>query len=54
MEELFFFQYHLSMSKQDCFSLPVHERKWLIQRFAQQKKQENDAIEKAKKKARNG
>ena len=49
MEELFFFQYHLHMSKRDCWTLPVHERKWLIQRFIDQKKKENDAIEKAKK-----
>jgi len=32
--------------------LPVHERKWLIQRFIEQKKKENEAIEKAKKKAK--
>jgi hypothetical protein len=29
--------------------LPVHERKWLIQRFIEQKKKENEAIERAKK-----
>jgi len=29
--------------------LPVHERKWLIQRFIDQKKKENEAIERAKK-----
>lgn len=33
-------------------TLPIHERKWLIQRFVEQKKKENDAIEKAKKRAR--
>jgi hypothetical protein len=49
MEELFFFQYHMHMSKHDCMDLPVHERKWLIQRFIEQKKKENEAIEKAKK-----
>jgi hypothetical protein len=49
MEELFFFQYHMRMSKQDCMSLPVHERKWLIQRFIAQKRKENEAIDKAKK-----
>lgn len=30
-------------------TLPVHERKWLIQRFIEQKKKENEAIEKTKK-----
>jgi hypothetical protein len=49
MEELFFFQYHMRMSKVDCMGLPVHERKWLIQRFVEQKKKENDAIDRAKK-----
>lgn len=49
MEELFFFQYHMHMSKQDCMCLPVHERKWLIQRFIEQKKKENEAIDRAKK-----
>lgn len=52
MEELFFFQYHLRMSKRDCWALPVHERKWLIQRFIEQKRKENESIEKARKNAR--
>lgn len=39
----------MHMSKQDCMTLPVHERKWLIQRFIEQKKKENEAIEKTKK-----
>ncbi len=30
-------------------TLPVHERKWLIQRFIQQKQKESDALEKARK-----
>ena len=50
MEEMFFFIYHLKMSKYEAWSLPVHERKWLIKRFVTQKQQENQAIEKAKKK----
>lgn len=54
MEELFFFQYHLKMSKQDCMTLPVHERKWLIQRFIEQKKRESDALEKAKRRKKGG
>lgn len=29
--------------------LPIHERKWLIQRFIEQKKRENEAIDKARK-----
>jgi len=42
----------MRMSKRDCMVLPVHERKWLIQRFIEQKKKENEAIEKAKKKSK--
>lgn len=30
-------------------TLPVHERKWLVQRFIQQKKRETEAMEKAKR-----
>lgn len=50
MEEQFFFQYHLHMPKSESMSLPIHERKWLIQRFIQQKQKENEALNKAKKK----
>lgn len=42
----------MQMSKRDCMQLPVHERKWLIQRFVSQKQKENEAIEKAKRQAR--
>ena len=37
------------MSKRDCMTLPVHERKWLIQRFIDQKKKESEAIDRMKK-----
>ena len=37
------------MSKQDCMTIPVHERKWLIQRFIEQKKKESEAIDRMKK-----
>ena len=30
-------------------TLPVHERKWLIQRFIEQKTKEQEAIDKMKK-----
>jgi hypothetical protein len=52
MEELFFFQYHMRMSKEDAWSLPIHERKWIIQRFVTQKQREHEALERAKKKMR--
>jgi hypothetical protein len=50
MEELFFFLHHFGATKDDCMSLPVHERKWLIQRFITQKQKEAEAVEKAKRK----
>lgn len=49
MEEIFFFQYHMRMDKDTCLSYPIHERKWLIQRFIQQKKREKEALDKARK-----
>lgn len=49
MEEIFFFQYHMHMSRIECMSIPVHERKWMIQRFIDQKRKENEAIDKAKR-----
>lgn len=49
MEEIFFFQYHMQMSRESCMSLPVHERKWLIQRFVEQKRKEVEAMERLKK-----
>lgn len=42
----------MKTSKYECMSMPVHERKWLIQRFIEQKQKENEAIEKARKKGR--
>ncbi len=53
MEELFFFLYHnLAKNKEDCWALPIYQRKWLIRRFITQKQRENEAIEKAKRQAR--
>ena len=49
MEELFFFHYHLHSSRRDAMTLPIHERKWMIKRFVEQKRKENEAIEKARK-----
>lgn len=52
MEELFFFMYHLRQSREDFLSLPINERKWLIDRFIKQKNKENEAMEAAKRKAK--
>ncbi len=52
MEELFFFMYHMKQSRNEFMCLPINERKWLIERFIQQKEKENEAMESARKKAR--
>jgi hypothetical protein len=52
MEEIFFFQYHLHMSRAEAFNMPVHERKWLIDRFIEQKQKENSAMEDARRRAK--
>lgn len=52
MEEVFFFMYHLHLPRESFMSLPINERKWLIERFIQQKEKENEALEAAKRKAK--
>ncbi len=52
MEECFFFMYHLKQSRDNFMSLPINERKWLIERFVKQKEKENEAMESARRKAK--
>jgi hypothetical protein len=52
MEELFFFMYHMRQSRANFMSLPINERKWLIDRFIKQKEKENEAMESARRKAK--
>ena len=52
MEEKFFFLYHMHMIPPDAMQLPINERKWIIQRFIQQKDKENEAMEAARRKSR--
>jgi len=52
MEEIFFFQYHLHLSRDDCMVMPINERKWMIERFIKQKQRENEAMEAARRKAK--
>lgn len=52
MEEMFFFMYHLRQSRDNFLSLPINERKWMIERFIKQKDKENEAMESARKKAK--
>ncbi len=49
MEELFFFQYHLKVDREKVLRMPIHERKWNIDRFIQQKNRENEAMESARR-----
>ena len=52
MEEIFFFQYHLHLDKHTCMSYEITERKWLIERFVQQKNKENEQMEAERRKAK--
>lgn len=49
MEEEFFFLYHLRRSRQEFWNYPINHRKWLINRFIEQKEKENAEIEKARR-----
>jgi hypothetical protein len=50
-EEIFFFQYHLRLDMQGTMRLPINMRKWMIERFIEQKDKENEAMEASKRKA---
>jgi hypothetical protein len=50
-EEIFFFQYHLHLSMSGSMSLPINLRKWMIERFVEQKEKENEAMESSRRKA---
>ena len=52
MEEIFFFQYHLHLDKQKAMSYEITERKWMIERFIQQKTKENEQMEAERRKAK--
>ena len=52
MEEMFFFMYHMRQCRDEFLSLPINERKWMIDRFIRQKEKENEAMEAARKKAK--
>lgn len=43
--------YQLHIPPQVAMSVPIHERKWYIERFIHQKEKENEAMEAAKRKA---
>lgn len=51
-EEIFFFLYHMSIPEENSMSIPIYRRKWLIRRFVDQKRKENEEMERAKKSAK--
>ena len=51
MEEVFFFQYHMQMSKDNCMRLYINERRFLIERFIKQKNTEKEEIDKERRKS---
>lgn len=52
MDEEFFFLYHLKLGREQFMKYPVRDRKYLINKFIEQKNKENDAIEAAKKRVK--
>jgi hypothetical protein len=52
MEDKFFFVYHLHMDPDTAMQMPIAERRWYIERFIKQKSKENEAMEAAKRKAK--
>ena len=52
MEEVFFFQYHMHLDRNTVMTYPLTERKWLIERFIQQKNKENEQMEVERRKAK--
>ena len=50
-EEIFFFQYHLHLDMFGAMRLPINMRKWMIERFVEQKEKENEAMEATRRKS---
>jgi len=44
--------YHMHIPPWYSMMIPIFERKWLIDKFIEQKKKENEAIEREKRKAK--
>lgn len=49
MEEIFFFQYHMHCPRETVLRYPIHERKYLINLFIEQKNRELAEMEKSKR-----
>jgi len=51
-EEEFIHIYHLGQDWQTIQKMPIYERKWLIDRFVEQKKAEEERMQSATRKTR--
>jgi len=49
MEEKFFFFYNFKVSPSIVMQLPIHERRWFIERFIQQRQREDEHMQSATK-----
>lgn len=47
MDEMFFFLYHLHVNKQDFMRYTIAERRYLIDKFIDQKKKEKESYDAA-------
>jgi hypothetical protein len=50
-EEIFFFMYHFQLEESQSMAMVPYKRKWMIQRFIDQKRKENEEVERAKRSA---
>jgi hypothetical protein len=52
MDEIFFFIYHMNMDKFSAMRLEIPERRYLIDKFVEQKKREKEEHDKEARKAK--
>ena len=52
MDEVFFFVYHMHMDRFTAMRLEIAERRYLIEKFVEQKKREKEEHDKEARKAR--
>lgn len=51
-EEIFFFQYHMRLPMASSMTLPINLRKWMIERYIDQKEKEKEAMDAQSRKKR--
>lgn len=49
-EEIFFFQYFMKLPFDRCMRMPINLRKWMVERYIQQKEKEHEALEAERRK----